>query len=173
VAEIIKLLSVGEHSAEFAPETLISVLFTNIRRLEPQGSGSRFSHVDEQYGVRRPDSEAGGTRVRELAIIETELRQIAVKNVVWKLGNGLPVDPAAQPVNRQAANVFEYFVDASGQPLISRLRDCVQECLRSGQAMRLTSPNTGAQKTLGFGIALALVLSGAAWMVLAVFGFRT
>jgi Immunity protein 70 len=166
MAEIIKLLSVGEHSAEFASETLISVLLTNIRRLEPQGSGSRFPTLmtNLEFGSLTP--RLAELALRELATIEAELRQVPVKNVVWKLGNGLSVDPAAQPVNRQAANVFEYFVDASGQPLISRLLDGVHECLRSGQRMRLTSPNTGAQKALGFGIALALVFSGAAWMVL-------
>src|SRR5450755_372243 len=115
MAEIVKLLSVGDHSAEFASETIISVLFTNIRRLEPQGSGSRFPTLmtNMEFGSLTP--KLAELALRELAIIEAELRQIAVSNVVWKMGNGLPVDPASQQVNRQAANVFEYFVDASGQ----------------------------------------------------------
>jgi hypothetical protein len=154
---------VGGHCRELAPEHVVEAMFTTIGcRLEPQGRGTRFPAVmDDLYeGYMKPGraSEA----LSELAEIEGALRKIPVGDVVWSLAT-FRRDDANEPVNHQATNALDYFVDAGGQPLISCLRDGLEECLNTAQVLRLTYRREARD---GIVAGLLLTLPGVAWMLL-------
>jgi hypothetical protein len=100
---------------------------------------------------------------QELREIEAALRQVPVSDVVWSLADLRRGDDAGEPVNHRATNAFEYFVDADGLPLLTRLHQSVQECLSSTQVLKLTT--AGAASGL-FCFGLASVLLGVAWLYL-------
>jgi 2,3-bisphosphoglycerate-dependent phosphoglycerate mutase len=159
-----KILTVGGNSRELGPEQVIQAMFTTVScRLEPQGRGTRFPAVmDDLYSGyltpgRAPDA------LRELQEIEDALRKIPVSDVVWSLADLRRGDDANEAVKHHAANAFEYFVDIDGRPLISRLRDGVQECLTSAQVLRLGYPSESRNGLWG---GLVLIVLGLAWMFL-------
>ena len=162
-ANISRMLLVGGLSSELAPEHVLEALFTTIGcRLEPGGRASRYPAVmDALYSGYLPPARAMEA-LRELREIELALMRIPVRDVVWSLANRLR-DDACEPVNRNAGNAFEYFVDAGGQPLILRLREGAQECLNTAQPLRLASPNDARDGLLGGSCFAAL---GVAWMFL-------
>jgi 2,3-bisphosphoglycerate-dependent phosphoglycerate mutase len=161
---MMKLLSIGGSSRELGPERVVEAMFTTVScRLEANGRGTRFPAVMEDLysGYLKPGRALDA--LRELDEIESALRKIPVSDVVWSLADLRRGDDAKEVVNHQAANVFEYFVDVDGQPLISRLRSGIQDCLNSSQVLRLAYPNEGRHYLL-YGSFLALV--GGAWMLL-------
>jgi 2,3-bisphosphoglycerate-dependent phosphoglycerate mutase len=159
-----KILTIGGTSHELGPDRVIQAMFTTVScRLEPQGRGTRFSAVmDDLYSGYLTPGRARDA-LRELQEIEDALRKIPVSDVVWSLGDLRRGDDANEPVNHRAANAFEYFVDTDGRPLISRLRDGVQECLNSAQVLRLAYPSEGRNGLVG---GLILAVLGFAWMFL-------
>jgi hypothetical protein len=161
---MLKILTVGGNSRKLAPELVIQAMFTTIGcRLESQGRGTRFPAVmDDLYSGYLPPRRAPDA-LRELQEIEDALRRIPASDVVWSLADLRRGDDANEAVNHRAANAFEYFVDIDGRPLISRLRDGVQECLNSTQALRLAYPNEG-RIFLSYGLLLAAL--GLVWMSL-------
>ena len=159
-----RVLTVGKQSRTLAPERVVEALFTTIGcRLEPHGQGTRFPAVmDDLYSGYLVPNRAPFAQ-RELLEIEAALRQVAVSEVVWSLADLRRGPDADEPVNHRAANAFEYFVDVDGIPLITRLRESVQQCLGSTQVLKLTNAGD-ASIFLFFGI--ALVLLGVAWLFL-------
>jgi hypothetical protein len=162
-----RILTVGRHSGDLAAERTVEALFTTIGcRLEPHGRGSRFPAImDDLYSGYLTPARASKAR-QELQEIEDALRAVPVRDVVWNLGNLQRGDDSAEPVNHRASNAFEYFVDNGGRPLITRLREGVQECLNTAQVMRLAYPGEVRQ---GRGAGLVLMPIGFAWMY---FGHR-
>jgi hypothetical protein len=158
-----KILSVGGHSRELAPEHVIDALFTTIGcRLEPRGRGTRFPAVMEDLSSGYVTPVRATEALRELQEIEAALRQIPARDVVWSLA-AFHKDDATEPVNHRAANALDYFVDTDGQPLISRLRDGLQECLNTAEILRLHYRKEARDGLLG---GLFLVMPGVAWLLL-------
>jgi len=157
-------ITIGATSRELGPERVVEALFTTIAcRLEPHGRGTRFPAVmDDLYSGYLVPARAANAR-QELQEIEAALRKIPVGDVVWSLGDLRRGDDAGEPVNHGARNAFDYFVDVNGRPLVTRLRESVQECVNSTQVLRLGSPGD-ARIILLYG--LFLVLLGFAWMIL-------
>jgi len=150
-----KILSVGDHSHELAPEHVIEAMFTTIAcRLEARGRGTRFPVVmDDLYaGYLKPVRALAA--LGELQEIEAGLRSLPVGRVVW--------NNADEPVTRQAANALEFFVDERGRPLICRLREGVQECLSTVQVLRLDYRRKAGDVLLG---GLLLIVPGVIWML--------
>jgi hypothetical protein len=160
---MVKTVSVGGDSSELAPQHVMDALFTTIScRLEPQGRGTRFPAImDDLYsGYLRPGSAAKA--LQELREIEAALRKVPVDRVVWSL-QMMQCDDSQEPVNHHAGDSFEYFIDQHGHPLISRLREAVQECMNTSRVLRLVSGKEGVQGTL-YGLFCALL--GVGWMVI-------
>jgi Immunity protein 70 len=161
---MLKVLTVGEDSRELASERVIQAMFTTIGcRLEPQGRGTRFATAmgDLYSGYLTPTRAPAA--LRDLQEIEAALRQIPVSDVVWSLSDLRRGDDANEPVNHRATNAFDYFVDIDGRPLISRLRDGVEDCLNRSQVLRVTHPHESRAGVLA---GLSMVVLGLAWMIL-------
>jgi 2,3-bisphosphoglycerate-dependent phosphoglycerate mutase len=158
-----KVLRVGGYSRELGPEDVIEALFTTIScRLESHGRGTRFPTVmnDLYSGYLNPGRAPEA--LRELQEIEVGLRKIPVGDVVWSLANFRRSD-ANEPVNRRAANAFDYFVDGHGLPLISLLADGLRESMNTTQVLRVSYPKEARDGLLG---GLFFALPGVGWMVL-------
>lgn len=155
-----KLLFVGTHARELAPEALIEAMFQTIGcRLEPDGRGTRFPVVMNRLSSGYLPAAQARTALRELADIEVGLRGLPTNKVVWSLyGRGRN---RGEPL--QAANALEYFVAHDGRPLVSSLRAGLQECIDQRQALRLASSG-GAHGQFGPGI--ILLLTGSTWLLL-------
>jgi len=156
----IRILRVGRQARELGQQSAMDALFITIScRLEPKGRGTRFPAVmDDLYsGFVRPDRAPAV--LRELREIEDEARVLPVNQVLWNLDGR--DDEQDTPVNRRATNVFDYFIDAEGHPLLSRLQEGVRACHEQNQSLRLAY-----QGEVSGGLLSALILAalGTAWM---------
>lgn len=159
---MIQFLKVGRNSRPLASNSVLEALYTTITfTLEPGARGSRFPNVMNHlyWGSLSPEhAEAAQTELQE---IETAMRKTPISAVVWTATDPRRGDDPAQPVNHQAANVFEYFVDADGRPLLTRLQEGVHESIISRQALRVEAPGD-LRKTMLAG--LIIIALGIAWM---------
>jgi hypothetical protein len=159
---MIQFLKVGENSRPLAPDTVMEALYATITfTLEPGARGSRFPNVMNHlyWGSLNPArAEAAQPELQE---IEEAMRKTPISAVAWSDTSSRRGDDPTQPVNHQAASVFEYFVDADGQPLLTRLQEGIHESVISRQALRVEAPGD-LSKTMLAG--LIIVALGVAWM---------
>jgi len=97
----------------------------------------------------------------EFQEIEEAMRKTPITAVVWTDTSSRRGDVPSQAVNHQAGNVFEYFVDANGRPLLTRLQEGVHQSIISRQALRVEAPGD-LRKTMLAG--LIIIALGVAWM---------
>jgi hypothetical protein len=166
---MIKFLKVGTNSRPLARDGVIDGLYATITfTLEPGVRGSRFPNVMNHlyWGYLSPAQAAAAQQ--ELQEIEEAMRKAPISAVIWSPTDPRRGDDPSQPVNHQAANVFEYFVDVDGRPLLTRLQEGVHESIISRQALLVESPGD-LRKTIYAGVVIAALGIGWMWLGHALF----
>jgi hypothetical protein len=159
---MIQFLKVDKNSRPLAPATVLEALYATITfTLEPGARGSRFPNVMNHLYCGSLSPAQAEAAQPELEEIEAAMRKTPISAVVWTPDDPRRGDDPSQPVNHQASNVFEYFTDVDGRPLLTRLQEGAHESVISRQALRVEAPGD-LRKTMLAG--LIIITLGVAWM---------
>ena len=154
--------AVGQVERVLAPAVILDALFATISyRLEPDGLSTRFPLTMTQLRFGRLDPAKSGEAAVELDAIARELKAMPIQRVVRDIANPQPVNAATMPVNRQASNVYDYFITSERCPVLSVVRDLVEQSRRQRKPIRVVSrqqpPTVPARKVLPVIVGAAIV----------------
>ena len=162
-------LTVGDDSRPLAAQAIIEAFFATVSYcLEPDGWSSRFPVVlNGLYASRFEPQQNADAALRELEIIERELKALPPERAIASLRNLARLDDAHSTVNRGAANLFEYFVVADGKtPILDELRQAVSTARQTGQPVKMSaliSPQARAKTFLFASFTPVLGVGGMAY----------
>lgn len=130
----------GADAVALAPDTVLEALFATISyRLEPSGWATRFPIVLDLLHEGRLDASSLDGALAELDAIAPELARVPVDRVVWNMQDLRRRNDANEPVRKNAANAFDYFVANDGRPILVCLVDAIRRARMNGDAVVLDS----------------------------------
>jgi 2,3-bisphosphoglycerate-dependent phosphoglycerate mutase len=162
--------SVGKEDRAIAPPTILNGLFATISyRLEPNGSGTRFPVTMNQLRFGHLDPAKAGEAAVEIDSIARELKALSPQRAVWNLANPRPMNDRALPVNRSATNIYDYFCTSTGRPILSVVREMVEQSRQRHEPIRESArpPTVPVRK------ALPIIACGAVTAVVAYLWYPT
>jgi hypothetical protein len=102
-----------------------------------------------------------GEAAVELDAIARELKAMPIQRVVRDIANPQPVNATTMPLNRQASNVYDYFITSGRCPVLSVVRDLVEQSRRQRKPIRVVSrqqpPTVPARRVLPVIVGAAIV----------------
>lgn len=135
--------AVGKEERTVGPPAILEGLFTTISyRLEPDGPATRFPVTIAHLRFGRLRADRSEDAAVEIETIAQELKAVERSRAVSNFGNPLPID-AQMPVNRTAVSVYDYFVNNAGIPVLSVIRELVDQARAQGLPIRtISSPRS-------------------------------
>ncbi len=119
-------LSVGKTSIPWAEQAVSEAFFATISyRLEPQGRGAKFPVLLGDWRESELSPLHLAKAKEELVQIEKELRQMPVDKVIADLANLSTFQGQRFSLNSNAPDVYHYFVNAQGKPLVQILSEAL------------------------------------------------
>ena len=137
-------LTVGGEARPLASQAIVEAFFATVSyRLEPDGWSSRFPVVLNRLYSSRFEPQDCDAALRELDVIERELKTLPPERAIASLRNLARLDDARLTINRGAANLFEYFVTADGQtPILRELRQAVSTARQIQQPVKMSESSS-------------------------------
>lgn len=138
-------LFVADKTFATIPEHTLEAFFATVSyRLEPEGRATRFPVLMKQLYAGTVEPHEALTAARELETVGRELKALSPDRAVWNLQDLTPLDPTGQPLNAAAGSLDEFFITSEGRPLLSALREAVDDCRRLSQPLKLEAPRAPA-----------------------------
>ncbi len=136
--------AVGQREGILGPPVVLDGLFTTVSyRLEPGGVGTRFPLTMTQLRFGRLNPQQSEGAAVEMDLIARELKVMSPARAVRNFGSPLPFQNTGMPVNPAAGSVYDYFVNSAGIPVLSVLREMVDESRRQGLPIRTVASPRG------------------------------
>lgn len=128
--------------------------------MEPDGPGTRFPVTMSQLRFGRLNPAKSDEAAAEIDTIARDLKVMSPLRAVSNLANPQPIKDPRIPVNRNATNAYDYFVTSSGVPVLSVVRELVEQSRHQQKPIRVIAsprpPTVSVRKMMPITVGAAI-----------------
>ena len=131
---------VGTWSVVLGSQRIVNALGASIvYRLEPSNSAQRFPLLLTELWNGRLAAGRAAAALAELETATRELSALPPDRAVWSVSDLRRRDDSSEPVDHAARSLADYFVAPDGRPLLTLLREALQQAQLQGQPLTVAT----------------------------------